>query len=120
MVENLKLEEKSKRDGKKFVKRQAPDKNYTHWDRQTFQRLIQAAPERLVSRIQVSHGRSRNLLSRPEDGCGPLRRPLREWHGGSPTRQRPFKRGRFGRGGWWARVGVIGRRLPWKARNLLR
>ncbi|MCE2827530.1 MAG: DUF3516 domain-containing protein [Verrucomicrobium sp.] len=41
VVENLKLEEKSRRDGKKFVKRQAPDKNYAHWDRQTFQRLIE-------------------------------------------------------------------------------
>ncbi|MFM8877910.1 MAG: DUF3516 domain-containing protein [Verrucomicrobiota bacterium] len=92
VVENLKLEEKSKRDGKKFVKRQAPDKNYTHWDRQTFQRLIQAAPERLVSRFQVSHGMILNVLSRPDDGCGALRRLIRDCHDGPTQKKAHFKR----------------------------
>ncbi len=92
VVENLKLEEKSKRDGKKFVKRQAPDKNYTHWDRQTFQRLIQAAPERLVSRFQVSHGMILNVLSRPEEGCGALRRLIRDCHDGPTQKKAHFKR----------------------------
>jgi hypothetical protein len=47
VIENLKLEEKSKRDGKKIVKRQAPDKNFINWDRNTFVRLQTAPPERL-------------------------------------------------------------------------
>ena len=91
VVENLKLEEKSRRDGKKFVKRQAPDKNYAHWDRQTFQRLIEAAPERLVSRFQVSHGMILNVLARTEDGCGALRRLIRGCHDG-PTQRKAHAR----------------------------
>jgi hypothetical protein len=91
VVENLKLEEKSRRDGKKFVKRQAPDKNYAHWDRQTFQRLIEAAPERLVSRFQVSHGMILNVLARTEDGCEALRRLIRGCHDG-PTQRKAHAR----------------------------
>ena len=34
VVENLKLEEKAARDGKKIVKRKPPDKNFVNWDKQ--------------------------------------------------------------------------------------
>ena len=93
VVENLKLEEKSKRDGKKFVRRQAPDKNFVNWDRNTFQRLIQAQPERLTSRFQVSHGMLLNVLSRDGDGCAAMRALIRECHD-TPTQ----KKGHFRRG----------------------
>ena len=39
-LENLKLEQKSERDGKKVVKCKPPDKNFVNWDKQTFARLI--------------------------------------------------------------------------------
>jgi len=45
-IENLKLAEKSARDGKKTVKRQPPDKNFVNWDKNTFARLMAAPPER--------------------------------------------------------------------------
>src|SRR6267142_929315 len=35
VVENIKLEEKSSRDGKKVVKRKPPDKNFVNWDKNT-------------------------------------------------------------------------------------
>ncbi len=92
VVENLKLEEKSKRDGKKFVRRQPPDKGFVNWDRNTFQRLILAQPERLVSRFQISHGMLLNVLSREGDGCNALRQIIRDSHE-SPTQKRAhFKR----------------------------
>jgi superfamily II DNA helicase RecQ len=69
VVENLKLEEKEAKGGKKSVKRKPPEKNFVNWDKQTFVRLMHAPPERLVSRFQVSHGMLLNVLSRPGDGC---------------------------------------------------
>jgi hypothetical protein len=80
MVENLKLEEKASKDGKKSVKRKAPEKNFVNWDKQTFIRLIHAPPERLTSRFQVSHGMLLNVLSRDGDGCRAMQRLIRENH----------------------------------------
>src|SRR5216117_1554022 len=47
MIENLKLAEKSARDGRKTVKRQPPEKNFVNWDKNTFARLILAPPEQI-------------------------------------------------------------------------
>lgn len=44
----------SQKPGKKFVKRPAPERNYAHWDKTTFEKLQAAAPERLVSRFQYT------------------------------------------------------------------
>ena len=63
VIENLKLAEKSARDGKKTVKRQPPEKNFVNWDKNTFLRLIAAPPERLTSRFQVTHGMLLNVRS---------------------------------------------------------
>ena len=72
VVENLKLEEKAARDGKKTVKRQPPEKNFVNWDKNTFTRLTAAQPERLTSRFAVSHGMLLNVLSRKGDGCAAM------------------------------------------------
>jgi len=69
VVENLKLQEKASRDGKKISKRKAPERNFVNWDKNTFIRLISAQPERLTSRFQVTHGMLLNVLSRPGHGC---------------------------------------------------
>jgi superfamily II RNA helicase len=79
-IDNLKLEEKAARDGKKSVKRKPPEKNFVNWDKQTFMRLVQAPPERLSSRFQVSHGMLLNVLSRKGDGCRAVQRLIRESH----------------------------------------
>ncbi|MBI3417880.1 MAG: DUF3516 domain-containing protein [Verrucomicrobia bacterium] len=80
VVENLKLEEKSKRDGKKVVKRQPPEKNFVNWDKNTFLRLIAAPPERLMSRFAVSHGMLLNVLSRKGDGCRAMQELIARSH----------------------------------------
>ncbi len=79
-IENIKLDEKAARDGKKSVKRKPPEKNFVNWDKQTFLRLIHAPPERLVSRFQVSHGMLLNVLSREGDGCRAMQRLIRDCH----------------------------------------
>jgi len=80
VIENLKLAEKSARDGKKSVKRQPPEKNFVNWDKNTFVRLIAAPPERLTSRFQVTHGMLLNVLSRDGDGCRAMQMLIRDCH----------------------------------------
>jgi hypothetical protein len=86
VIENLKLAAKAAWGGRKFVKRQPPDRGYVHWDEQTFQRLIRTAPERLRSRFGVSHGMLLNVLSRDGDpsrdgdGCAAMRELIRNCH----------------------------------------
>ena len=80
VIENIKLEEKAAKDGRKSVKRKPPEKNFVNWDKQTFLRLIHAAPERLISRFQVSHGMLLNVLSRRGDGCRAMQRLIRDCH----------------------------------------
>ncbi len=92
MVENLKLEEKSGKDGKKFVKRKPPDHNFVNWDKNTFARLIAAAPERLTSRFQVSHGMLINVLSRPGDGCRAMQKLIRDCHESPRQKKEHIKR----------------------------
>ncbi len=92
-VENLKLEEKSKRDGKKVVKRQAPEKNFVNWDKKTFERLIGAPPERLTSRFAVSHAMLLNVLSRAGDGCRAMRELIARSHESPRQKQAHVKRG---------------------------
>jgi superfamily II RNA helicase len=79
-IENLKLAEKSARDGRKTVKRQPPEKNFVNWDKNTFARLVAAPPERLTSRFQVTHGMLLNVLSRKGDGCRAMRQLIRDCH----------------------------------------
>jgi len=80
VIENLKLAEKSARDGKKTVRRRPPEKNFVNWDKKTFERLITASPERLISRFQVTHGMLLNVLSRAGDGCLAMQRLIRDCH----------------------------------------
>src|SRR5208283_4009881 len=80
MVENLKLEGKAARDGKKVVKRKPPERNFVNWDKNTFVRLMHGQPERLTSRFQVSHGMLLNVLSRKGDGCRAMQRLIARCH----------------------------------------
>src|SRR5882672_19375 len=80
VIENLKLAEKSARDGKKTVKRQPPEKNFVNWDKNTFARLIVAPPEKLISRFQVTHGMLLNVLGRNGDGCRAMQQLIARCH----------------------------------------
>ncbi len=91
VVENLKLEEKSKRDGRKFQRRQPPERGFVNWDRKTFDRLMTAPPERLASRFQIQHGMLLNVLSRPSHGCETMRDLVRRCHD-SPNQKKSHTR----------------------------
>ncbi len=80
VIENIKLSEKAAREGKRVTKRRPPERNFVNWDINTFKRLISSPPERLTSRFQVSHGMLLNVLSRRGDGCGAMRRLIRDCH----------------------------------------
>jgi hypothetical protein len=80
VIENMRLAERAAREGKKFVKRRPPEHNFVNWDLGTFKRLIGSSPEPLNSRFLVSHGMLINVLSRPGDGCGAMRRLIRDCH----------------------------------------
>ena len=92
VIENLKLSEKSARDGKKTVKRQPPEKNFINWDKNTYVRLMAAPPERLVSRFQVSHGMLLNVLARKGDGCLAMQKLIRDCHESPRQKQAHVKR----------------------------
>ncbi|HJW71209.1 MAG TPA: DUF3516 domain-containing protein, partial [Geothrix sp.] len=90
VIENLRL---SQKPGKKFVKRPAPDRNFALWDKTTFERLIQAQPERLVSRFQVNHAMLLNVLTRKGDGCQAMRQLIRDSHETAHQKAAHFRRG---------------------------
>jgi superfamily II RNA helicase len=92
VIENLKLAEKSARDGRKTVKRQPPEKNFVNWDKNTFSRLVAAAPERLASRFAVSHGMLLNVLSRNGDGCRAMQQLIARCHESPRQKQAHLKR----------------------------
>ncbi len=54
VVENKRLAEKAAVSGKKFVKKQPPQKGYVPFDRNTFERLQAKEPEPLESRFEVT------------------------------------------------------------------
>ena len=93
VIENLKLAEKSTRDGKKTVKRKPPERNFVNWDQNTFSRLLAAPPERLTSRFQVSHAMLLNVLSRQGDGCRAMQNLIRDYHETPRQKQAHVKRG---------------------------
>lgn len=67
VIENQRLAAK----GKKFVRKQPPQKGYVHWDKGTFERLVAGAPEPLVSRFAITHGVVMAALS--AEGVDPRR-----------------------------------------------
>lgn len=80
VIENIRLKEKSQRDGKKVTLRRPPEHNFVNWDLATFTRLMGAQPEQLVSRFQVTHATLLNMLSRHGDGCRAVQRLIRDSH----------------------------------------
>ena len=92
VIENLKLAEKTARDGKKTVKRQAPERNFVNWDKNTYVRLIAAAPEKLTSRFKITHAMLLNVLSRQGDGCVAMRMLIHDCHETPRQKQAHIKR----------------------------
>lgn len=80
VIENLKLEAKSRQTGKKFQKRKPPEHGYVPFDENTYKRLIDVQPEPLTSSFHVDHGMLLNILSRETDGCKAMRNLIKDCH----------------------------------------
>ncbi len=61
VVENRRLAAKQAA-GKKVVMQKPPQKGFVHWDKGTFDRLVNGTPEPLASRFEVTHGMLLNCL----------------------------------------------------------
>jgi len=81
-VENAKLLAKAGDDPKKrrkVVRKKAPD-GFVSWGEPSFRRLVESAPEPLVSRFTVSHSMLLNVAQRPGDAVASMRRLLLDNH----------------------------------------
>ncbi|MGL4306618.1 MAG: DEAD/DEAH box helicase [Mycobacteriaceae bacterium] len=81
-VENARLVAKAGDDPKKIKKiqrKKAPD-GFVSWGKPTFDRLISAAPEPLVSRFLVSNAMLLNVISRPGNCFDAMRHLLEDNH----------------------------------------
>jgi superfamily II RNA helicase len=82
VVENEKSLAKAGDDVKKrrkVVRKKAPE-GFVSWSEQTFERLVAADPEALVSRMRVTHSLVLNVIARPGDPVTNLRALLRDNH----------------------------------------
>jgi hypothetical protein len=93
VIENKRAEEKAANDPKKrkkLVKRSAPE-GAVGWDAKTFERLMTAPAEGLVSRFDVSAGMLLLVLGRDEDGCRAMKRLIADCHE-TPHKKRLLRR----------------------------
>ena len=72
---------------RKVVKAKPP-KGFVHWDEGTFNRLVAAPPEPLASSFKVSHAMLLEVLDRPGDGCGAMKRLLTDNDDARPAQRR--------------------------------
>ncbi|MBC8365173.1 MAG: DUF3516 domain-containing protein [Actinobacteria bacterium] len=82
-IENRRAEQKVAADPgrrKKLVKKKPPDRGYSHWNEETFDRFVVGRPEPLDSSFDVTHQMVLNVLSRPGDGGAALKRLLLDNH----------------------------------------
>ena len=95
VIENKRAEEKAARDPKKkkAAKRSAPE-GEVGWDAKTFEKLMVAPSEPLVSRFDVSHGMLLQVLGRDEDGCKVMRQLIADCHE-TPHKKRGLRKRAF-------------------------
>ena len=82
-IENLRADAKVAADPgkkKKLVRKKPPERGYSHWNDETFQKLVDGSPEPLASSFDVNHQMVLNVLSRPGDGRRDLRTLLVDNH----------------------------------------
>ncbi|MEY8814100.1 DEAD/DEAH box helicase [Micrococcus luteus] len=79
----------------KSGKRKTPPAGFVSWGPATFERLVSAEPEPLVSRMRITHSMLLNILDRPGDPVIAVRRLLRGTHE-TPARQAVLMRRALG------------------------
>ena len=74
------------------VVRKKPPEGFVSWGEPTFERLVAAAPEPLVSSFAVSHAMLINVIARPGDAFAAMRRLLTDNHEPPPAQRRHIRR----------------------------
>ena len=82
VIENHRLVLKAGDDPKKQkrIQRKKAPEGFVNWGEETFDRVLAAAPEALVSRMQVTHSTLLNVITRPGDPVIAMRRLLTDNH----------------------------------------
>ncbi|ONM47758.1 DEAD/DEAH box helicase [Nocardia donostiensis] len=93
-VENTKLLAKAGDDPKKLrkVQRRKPPEGFVSWSEETFQRLVAAPPEPMVSRFTVTNSMLLNVISRPGNCFDAMRHLLEDNHEPRPAQRRHILR----------------------------
>ncbi|MGZ4741966.1 MAG: DEAD/DEAH box helicase [Oryzihumus sp.] len=94
VIENERALAKAGDDPKKRrkVQRKKPPEGTVTWSEQTFDRLVAADPEALVSRMRVSHSMLLNVITRPGDPFAAMRKLVRDNHEERPGQARLARR----------------------------
>jgi superfamily II RNA helicase len=94
VVANEKALAKAGDDPKKRrrVVRKQPREGELTWGESTFDKLVAAEPEPLVSRMTVSHAMLLNVINRPGDTLAHMRHLLEDNHSDRPTQRRLIRR----------------------------
>lgn len=94
VIENLKLAQKALANPKKkFVRAKPPEKGFVPWNKETFDKLVSAPPEKLTSQFKVSHGMLLNVLARTgTNGCHAMKDIVRNSHESPIMKTRHRKR----------------------------
>jgi superfamily II RNA helicase len=96
VIENKRAEEKAAKDPskKKKLVKQKPAEGEVGWDAKTFEKLMHAPSEPLVSRFDVTHGMLLLVLSRDADGCRAMKQIVLASHE-TPHKKRALRRKSF-------------------------
>ncbi|MDX6280318.1 MAG: hypothetical protein QOH03_1389, partial [Kribbellaceae bacterium] len=94
VVENVRLMAKAGDDPKKQrrVQRKKPPEGFVTWGEDTFDRLVAADPEPLLSRMRVSHAMLLNVIARDGDAFASMRHLLQDNHEDSKAQIRLIRR----------------------------
>lgn len=76
---------------RKVVKKKAPE-GFVSWGQKTFDKLVAAEPEPLVSSFNVTHAMLLNVISRPGDTYAAMRRLLTDNHESRPAQRKHMLR----------------------------
>ncbi|GHV15274.1 helicase [Fibrobacterales bacterium] len=97
-IENKMREAKAGKTGRKFQKAQPPEHNFTNWDKNTFEKLINGEPERLISRFNVDANMILQTLSQTQSssqknvGCRKIHNLIINCHDTKPQKKIHIKR----------------------------
>ncbi|MCE5290364.1 MAG: DUF3516 domain-containing protein [Nocardiaceae bacterium] len=92
-VENAKAIAKAGDDPKKLkkIKRKPAPEGFVSWSEGTFNRLVAASPEPLVSRFRVTNSLLLNVISRPGNCFTAMRKLLEDNHEARPAQRRHIR-----------------------------